>query len=399
MPLVFVHGVSNRDTPEYRDNQLARDAFLREHVIRRLGLQTDKVAILNPYWGDSGIQFRWGNASLPESFDSMETFGSGLDPRDLRIGADIVAPMGTTAADIVTIARRSLAEAIDIVWGAALSAAESADESAALAASCRIAFDYATANPMPDWLANANSDNFVDLLFYKMEHYDKSLSPSAATDEVKWEHFGGVPFLDGLKEGLSRVTGLVPSAMSSVMTSLRRKKSHLGASIFLGDVFQYLTTRGDRGSPGPIVTTVLDAFKAAREQLSADDPQLIIVGHSLGGVVSYDILTYFEPTLEVDVFVTVGSQVALFEEMSLYKHPLLPANAPSERLARPVNIKRWLNTMDPNDVFSFRAEGVFEGVTDFKYETGYGLIQAHSGYFQRPSFYRRLGDRLADLSP
>lgn len=94
MPLVFVHGVSNRDTPEYGDNQLARDAFLREHVICRLGLDPHNVWILNPYWGDNGVNFRWGNASLPESFDSMETFGTGLDSKDLRIGADIVAPWG-----------------------------------------------------------------------------------------------------------------------------------------------------------------------------------------------------------------------------------------------------------------------------------------------------------------
>lgn len=33
MPLVFIHGVTNRDTPEYRDNQFLRDAFLRELVI------------------------------------------------------------------------------------------------------------------------------------------------------------------------------------------------------------------------------------------------------------------------------------------------------------------------------------------------------------------------------
>jgi pimeloyl-ACP methyl ester carboxylesterase len=140
-------------------------------------------------------------------------------------------------------------------------------------------------------------------------------------------------------------------------------------------------------------------LRTACGQLGADDPKLIIVGHSLGGVISYDILTHFDPTLEVDVFVTVGSQVALFEEMGLYKHALPPANAPADRLARPANIKRWMNVLDPNDAFSFRAEGVYAGVTDFKYDTGYGLMQAHSGYFHRPSFYRRLGERLAEFPP
>jgi pimeloyl-ACP methyl ester carboxylesterase len=129
----------------------------------------------------------------------------------------------------------------------------------------------------------------------------------------------------------------------------------------------------------------------------AQDAKLVIVGHSLGGVISYDILTHFDPTLEVDLFVTVGSQVALFEEMTLYKEsrPDLPQNPPADRLARPANIKRWLNVLDANDIFSFRTEGVFDGVQDFKYETGFGLMEAHGGYFRRPSFYRRLGERLA----
>jgi hypothetical protein len=110
MPLVFVHGVSNRDTPEFRENQLARDALLREHVVRRLGSDALNAAVLNPYWGNHGATFRWGHASLPESFDSMETFGTGLDPKDLRIAADSAASLGPGAADIVSIARSSLSE-------------------------------------------------------------------------------------------------------------------------------------------------------------------------------------------------------------------------------------------------------------------------------------------------
>ena len=45
----------------------------------------------------------------------------------------------------------------------------------------------------------------------------------------------------------------------------------------------------------------------------------MIVGHSLGGVITYNILTHFAPEIAVDVFVSVGSQVALFEEMTLYR--------------------------------------------------------------------------------
>jgi hypothetical protein len=216
--------------------------------------------------------------------------------------------------------------------------------------------------------------------------------------EEEWESFGAGGLLDSLKEGLSRLASVGSSALSSVVSALGRKKVHLGASTFLGDIFQYINSRGDKANPGPIVKKVLTDFRAARGLVGAQDAKFVIVGHSLGGVISYDILTHFDPTIEVDVFVTVGSQVALFEEMSLYKGSRhdVPMNPPGERLRRPANIRRWVNVLDMNDIFSFRAEGVFDGVKDFNYETGFGLMEAHSGYFRRPSFYRRLRERLAE---
>ena len=400
MPLVFVHGVSNRDTPEYRDNQRARDAFLNEYVVQRLGLDRNSVSLHSPYWGDDGVKFRWENASLPESInsvDSMEKFGSGIDLTDLKVWADFVAPMELAAVDIVKVAQNSLVDAIDIVWGIALSAAETDEQSIALAKSCRTAFDYAADNPNPDWLTYANNDNVVDLLLYHIKNYNETSVVPVVKEQEKWESFGGAQLIDSLKEGTSRLLGLLPSMAGTAVTTFMRKTIHMEASMFLGDVFEYLTKRGENDKPGPIVATVLEAFRKAREQLSERDPKLIIIGHSLGGVIAYDILTYFDPSIEVDVFVSVGSQVAWFEEMSLYKHAPIAVNPPSERLVRPANIKRWLNVLDLNDVFSFRAESVFKEVTDFVYGTGYGLLQAHGGYFHRPSFYWRLGERLVQV--
>lgn len=396
MPLVFVHGVSNRDTPDYRDNELVRDAFLRTLVLPSLGLQSAEVRIFNPYWGEEGVKFRWGNASVPESVSAIETFGAAINPVDLRIGAEVLVTSSADAADIIGVAKRSLLEAIELVWSATLPDTSTTEEAEALAEGYRRAVYYAAANSKPGRLSNATSDNFVDLLLYHVKDFNRAGAPANEPAQES-ESFGGMEVLDSLKEGVSRITSVGRFALSSVVTTLCRKRVHWGASMFVGDVLQYLNTRGERANPGPIVMKVLTDFRRAREFVTARDPKLIIVGHSLGGVISYDILTHFDSSINVDAFVTVGSQVALFEEMSLYKEsrPSLPANPPADRLTRPLNIKRWLNVLDGNDVFSFRAEGVFNGVTDFKFETGYGLMEAHSGYFRRPSFYRRLGERLA----
>ncbi len=405
MPLVFVHGVSNRDTPEYQDNQLARDAFLRALVIPALGLDADNFQIFNPYWGDEGVKLRWGNASLPESASDIETFG-GVDPTDLRIAADVLTAASPDAADIIAVAKRSLSDAIDIVWSAALPMASTPQQAKALAESYKQARVYAASNSKPDWLDSAKSGNFIDQLLLDIETRDVAAAPATARTQAQWESFGGVALAERLKEAWGRISSLPASAVSSAVLALKRKKTHLGAAQFLGDVFQYLNKRGDKETPGPIVKKVLGELRRARDAGISRDPKLIVIGHSLGGVISYDILSYFDPSIHVDVLVTVGSQVALFEEMALCRasRPDFVPNPTSDRLLPPTNVGRWLNVLDPNDVFSFRVEGVFEsfraegvfrGVKDFQYETGYGAMSAHSGYFQRPSFYERLGERLA----
>jgi hypothetical protein len=397
MALVFVHGVSNRDTPEYRENELSRDAFLRAFVVPALGLATESFQIFNPYWGDEGVTFRWRNASLPESATDIETFGTLDDPTNLRIAADVLAAASPDAADIVALANRSLLDAIDVVWSATIQTAGTSAEAKALAESYKQTRLYAASNPKPDWLATAKSGNFIDQLLLEVETWRAATSPAAEVTEAQWNSFGGVGLAEHLREAFGRITSLPASAMSSGVLTLKRKKVHLNASQFLGDVFQYLNKRGDRDTPGAIVKKVLGELRTARDAGTSRGQKLIVVGHSLGGVISYDILSYFDPSIQVDVLVTVGSQVALFEEMGLYRasRPDFVPNPTSDRLPRPPNVRRWLNVLDPNDVFSFRVEGVFEGVKDFQYETGYGTMSAHSGYFRRASFYERLGERLA----
>jgi pimeloyl-ACP methyl ester carboxylesterase len=165
---------------------------------------------------------------------------------------------------------------------------------------------------------------------------------------------------------------------------------------FAGDAFVYLNKRGTPGSPGPIVEIVLTAIRGAMAAKTEQDAKLVIIAHSFGGEIVYDILTRFAPDLEVDVLITVGSQVGLFEEMKLYlaSSSFIPNDPPAGKVPKPTNLKRWLNVFDSNDVLSYRAAPVFAEVSDYHYDTGYSTLQAHGGYFQRPSFYTRLAARL-----
>ena len=147
---------------------------------------------------------------------------------------------------------------------------------------------------------------------------------------------------------------------------------------------------------GPIVDHLIQASKLR----SSTDP-LIVIGHSLGGVVLYDLLS--DPAtlaniaqrlgseLIVDTWVTVGAQPALFADMGLYANVSKAANG---RFPRPVPVRRWLNVYDYTDVLSFSCKPLFNDVTDYEFDNVTGLFSAHSTYFQRPSFYSRLRNRL-----
>ena len=178
-----------------------------------------------------------------------------------------------------------------------------------------------------------------------------------------------------------------------------RSKAQGSASQFLGDVFVYLDKRGDAAdAPGPIPTLVIEALDAARNSLdAAKDPYLIAMGHSMGGNILYDVLTYYRPDIEVDAFVTFGSQVPFFEELKLFhcSDTAIPSAA-TPKVALRAGIRRWINVFDRQDILSFSGKAIFERIEDLEYNTGASVLGAHSAYLERPSFHRRLNARLLE---
>jgi hypothetical protein len=144
----------------------------------------------------------------------------------------------------------------------------------------------------------------------------------------------------------------------------------------------------------------MEALGEASARITETDDKLIVVAHSMGGNIVYDVLTHFMPeTLKVDVLVTVGSQVGLFEELKLFANSDEDVPSPDRpKVPRQRSILRWLNVFDTNDVLGFAAERIFEGVDDFSYSTGKGITGAHVTYFLRPSFYERLSARLRRMA-
>ena len=381
MPLIFVHGVATRKNPDYERGVASRNAMFRRYVYPALGWD-NRLDPFNAYWGDDAAEFRWHHASLPQG--EVEAFGAAEPVDDVLLvqvtgGEDV-----DRDAPLSSLARRSVEDAVDLIWASAAQDVDEPEVAQALAALAHRASTRMTEFESDTKLTQATDDDvWLNALAARLEEAGPDSAESIET-------FGGHKVWDRLSEAVIRLRGAAGRRTGEAAAKLLRATLHRHIALFLGDIFTYLDQRGDRANPGRIVTDVARALESAE---SADSR--VVVAHSMGGAIVYDVLSYYRPDIHVQKLVTVGSQVGMFEELCLLQSGK-QAGCPDgpTRVAKLDNVGEWINVFDRNDLFGFATERIFDGVKDFDYSTGKGLLAAHSSYFTMPSFYRRLADRL-----
>lgn len=191
-----------------------------------------------------------------------------------------------------------------------------------------------------------------------------------------------------------------------------RRLVHRHMQANLADLLRYASSNGaDRTAPFLIVC---NEILEAAEKIRGGPPnsrRLVLFGHSLGGVLLYDVLTAAqddvadsapEPLrrlarLRDDVenlhvtLVTAGAQVAVFESLDALKGRQF-ARAPRNDafLDRPKLADKWINVYDPKDVLGF---GVGNDEVDRTYETN--RLYAHDSYFGEKRFSEWLGGQIS----
>jgi hypothetical protein len=398
MPVVFVHGVNTRGGPDYDKAVADRNALFRNVFLPSAGLPDTTVD--NPYWGGGGASFAFDLACVPSGRDRVVRLGQAGDASVAPLAAAAAAAADPPSADTVllTLAQRDFVTAVDTLYAAA--ARTAADGGTDLAALAVAMSTYAVAHEdaPPAWLAEVSDDDgFVVRL--RRELAGSTAPPPAATPapapavetlgiaSTTWNH---------VREGAARLGHEAGAFVGRPAWNLMRALLVPTVPTFLGDVLVYLARRGTAAQPGAIPAVVIDALRDAAARRTAQDP-LVVVGHSLGGVVAADLLYGFVGDLPVDLLCTVGSQVALFEELKLLvaSDPAVTASA-GRATAKPAGVRHWLNVFDYNDVLSYKLEPVFTGAVDYAYPTG-SLLRAHGAYFDQPSFHQRLGRRVREV--
>ncbi|MEL7361901.1 MAG: hypothetical protein AAFN13_07500 [Bacteroidota bacterium] len=400
MPIVFVHGVNVRESAAYKAGTLTTEAFFHKHlagaVIDGKALPT-KPSVWFPYWGDLATTFAWNMASLPQG--EMQALGSAgdltLEPLAAHIRDALDGPIGDEP--LVQLAKEDFGAAVDLLVFLALERTEEGDE-AATAAFVLEASTYADAHPAPDWVAALETDSqFLSKLQRELDTSDGIQSMGGLGGLFSKIRRGSSRLKAAVLKLAERLTDNAGDLLSTKLLAASRTSLNATLGRFFGDVFVYLHERGDAQHPGAIPKRILATFDEARAA-SPDDEPLIVVGHSLGGVVTFDLLSHFRPDLQVDLFVSVGSQVAHFEEMKRFRSSDKSIKHP-DKAPRPDNIRRWINIYDEVDVFAYTAERVFDGVDiDARYDTGTYVIKAHGAYFKQNRFYTRLRARIDELA-
>jgi hypothetical protein len=397
MPVIFVHGVNTRKGPRYDAGIEVKSTFLKR-CLRGATINGKPFGSIRnvefPYWGDLATTFAWNMASLPRG--DMQALGVPTDA-DLRVILAHIrdaVPGGMTDEPIVALAKRNFCNAVELVSAITLEHTPPTmeNEVAGFVVAAQV---YANENPNPAWLANTATDlQFLGNLGLAInalpnvqaQGLDKVINElNLAATNLKNAAIGMIGTAVD-KVGNFASTKLVGWTRDSLNGELGR---------FFGDIFLYFDGRGDQGAPGPIPQRILGALDAATAA-AADEP-LVIVSHSLGGVISFDLLGHFRPQLQVDLFVSVGSQIAHFEEIKLYKTSD-PSVKPPQKAQTPENIMRWINVYDEVDIFSYSAKNVFNRVdVDARYDTKTYVTKAHGAYFDQARFYERLRTRIDQL--
>lgn len=420
MPIIYIHGVNTRRGYEYDKDLAARDKLLQRLILDPLAAKEERfkgMKIVNPYWGDEGVKFMWNQATLPEvgvledlgasdeetpesDFQFTETVKGLADPG--RRSSPQLETLGPEEGAFKRAAEKDLTRFVESVLSPLfLSEMQLADDAKAapeaegvLQAQLAIAGAEVARDPRvkAEVAAAGSDDEVIDLLKQKVQARIEQLALAETVKPVdeRVEALGSVEdFKDRIGELFDRAKGAPGRVLTLSALERFREGLHRNLSRFLGDVFVYLSERGDQEKPGPIISIVLSAIRNAPRN-HPDEP-LIILTHSMGGNILYDILTYYDTKIKVDIWVSVASQVGQFEEMKIFKSSNKELGGSMKVTGLKPRVGYWLNIYDPADVLSFKTAPVFADVSaEEKYLTGESTLKAHGEYFGRASFYQML---------
>ncbi len=99
------------------------------------------------------------------------------------------------------------------------------------------------------------------------------------------------------------------------------------------------------------------------------DDRIMLIGHSMGTVIAYDVLTFVLPDIKIDTFVTMGSPLGLPVIMSKIGDEMKRSGLNGKKIKTPPGIlKNWYNYSDILDKVAFNYK-----LSDYYTENDHGV--------------------------
>jgi hypothetical protein len=363
--IVFVHGVATRSGSALDQSEKAMAGLLARVIFHGVPHQMHA-----PRWGDH----------VPKIPETIFATGQAAASFSLAVGdTDIGLGLSDDAVELPSVGALAAGNpqfVIDAVMTRLVDDAEREERALTdheldlFAAAVDAVDDDRQAR---DLTGAATSDD--ELAFALLADADSMSVGAAITDAVRG------------------ITDRIRNIASTAAYGLVHDAVRPAVGLFSGDVFAYLNNGDLRAR---ITATVGGKLRDAWTDRTGDEP-LIVIAHSMGGVIVTDMLSDLAgsglpPTFKVDFLLTVGSQPGLFQAVGALAGGV-PASGMKQR--RPACVQAWCNVFDPIDPLAFMAGPMFDGVEDLEFNSVTGVVSAHTTYFKRPQFYARLRERLA----
>ena len=430
MPIVYIHGVANREeSKSYQEAWKNTRTYIRRYLAPTISDTPDDIVIENLYWGDLGAKFYWDRESRPPSpllgmgaagsmpaSDQALAYAAHPDYLDYPVqGNSSVKPTGPLIgggpieSEITSIKNDLRLQDFKLDDGRLLITALTEKEASlqpAKEAIITIAMDEVL-NSQQTWeqlRVCKDLDEELQLLerLFLAQLRKEEIAMGALVAQGAGAFFKKIA--DRTKETLNRVNQTPGYLLSRTLAEIRKPLNDI-ATLFFGDVVVYLEKRGNASDPGPIPLKAMAFLSEIQKKRSHAQEPLIVISHSMGGQIIYDLLTHFIPgstkyqEVRIDYWCAAASQVGLFEELKLFRESTESyAKESGTKVPYPSHqyLGDWWNVWDHNDFISFSAGKIFEGVRDEEFNSGMSILDAHGGYLKRPSFYRKFAQLLLD---
>ena len=368
--LVFVHGVATRsEASGYVQAVANRDCLFRKVLFR-----DPELKIHNPVWGDLVLPIE------EQVYNTNRGIGSfSLGTAAQATGGGLLTGGAATGDnyDLASVARAKPAVALDALFAQLIEDYDAKGQP--IPPEDLEAFAKAAHAITADEAAGSNQiavDGTEALIGSPAS--DAALLQNMAAASTQPAAYG---ITSAIGDAIAKVTGRVRNIASRLAFDPLADKARPYVGLFLGDVFTYLRDGTRRVSIRDTIRTALLAAHVARAP-----------GEKLVDMLCSPTAAGLPDDFRVDSLFTVGSQPGLFQALGLF----LPAS--EDRIGRPACVARWYNVFDPVDPLAFRADPIFAGVEDLRFDSITGLASAHTTYFKRPQFHARARQRLIEAN-